>query len=178
MFAILIYCRNRMACRQLGQLDTPAEEEGADPDEEGVGSLAHKRSERGIDLAAGAGVENPYLQSHGEGSRFHVSQGGRRSAGIGGIEEHSHASRSGHQRTQEFQPLCHQLGIEKIDPRQVAARPGEARDKTKRDRVFGYEEDDRDRRDRRFGSISSAPVRVSAYMRGHVLDRPYTISRS
>ena len=43
----------------------------------------------------------------------------------------------GHQLTQEFQPLCHQLGTEKIDTCQVAARPGEAGDKTEPDRVFG-----------------------------------------
>ena len=56
---------------------------------------------------------------------------------IGRIDEHGNASSTGHQLTQEFQPLCHQLGREKIDPRQVAARPGEARDQTEPDRVFG-----------------------------------------
>ena len=52
---------------------------------------------------------------------------------------------------QEPQPLCHQLGREKIDARHIAARPGEARDKTKLDRVFGDGEDDRNRRGRRLG---------------------------
>jgi len=48
---------------------------------------------------------------------------------IGGrIDEQGHTNRSGHQLTQEFHPLSHQLGIEKIDPGQVAARPGEAGD--------------------------------------------------
>ena len=40
---------------------------------------------------------------------------------------------------------------EKIDPGQVAARPGEAGDKTKPDRVFADDEDDRDRRGCRLG---------------------------
>jgi hypothetical protein len=56
----------------------------------------------------------------------------------------------GHQRTQEFQPLCRQLRGEEINAGQVAARPGEARDQTKPDWVFGDHEDDGDRR-RRLG---------------------------
>src|SRR5262249_47049773 len=40
---------------------------------------------------------------------------------------------------------------EKIKPRQIAFRPGEAGDKTKSDRVFGGEEDDRDRHGRALG---------------------------
>jgi hypothetical protein len=53
---------------------------------------------------------------------------------------------------QEFQPLCAQFGIEKIDTRQIAARPGEAGDKTKPDRIFGDEEDDGNRRARRLAA--------------------------
>ena len=55
---------------------------------------------------------------------------------IGGIDEHGDANRTRHQFTQQFQPFCRQLGSEKIDSRQVAARPGEARDQTQPDRVF------------------------------------------
>src|SRR5262249_1458313 len=43
------------------------------------------------------------------------------------------------------QPLCRQLALEKIDAGQVAARPGEACDKTEPDRVFVDVEDDGDR---------------------------------
>src|ERR1039458_9582208 len=46
---------------------------------------------------------------------------------------------------QEPQPLGRHLGVEKIDAGHIAARPGEAGDKTKLDRVFGDTEDDRDR---------------------------------
>ena len=44
-----------------------------------------------------------------------------------------------------------QLDPEKIDSRQVSARPGEAGDKTKLDRVFADTEDDRDRPGRSVG---------------------------
>ena len=57
----------------------------------------------------------------------------------------------GHQLAQELQPLCRQLATEKIDTCQVAARPGEAGDETKPDRVFADEEDDGDRRGCRLG---------------------------
>ena len=52
---------------------------------------------------------------------------------------------------QEPQPLGHHLLDEKIDAGRVAARPGEAGDKTKPDRVFADAEDDRDRRCCSFG---------------------------
>ena len=44
---------------------------------------------------------------------------------IGRIDEHGNASGSGHQLTQEFQPLRRQLGIEKLIP--VRLPPGRAR---------------------------------------------------
>ena len=98
-----------MAHRQKRQLETPAVEEGVGADEKGVGPLAHKSREGRIDLAAGAGVEDLDLQSHGAGSRFHVSQRDLGIPGIGRIDEHGHTSGCGHQLTQEFQPLCRQL---------------------------------------------------------------------
>src|SRR6516164_1396613 len=64
MFAFRIDCRDRMTCRPLGQLDTPVEQERADTDEESIGSLVCKRSERRIDLADGAGFENLNLHAH------------------------------------------------------------------------------------------------------------------
>src|SRR5262245_31210619 len=53
---------------------------------------------------------------------------------------------------QQVEPLCRQLTAEKIDPRQIAARPGEAGDKTEPDRVLGGNKGDRDRRGCRLGS--------------------------
>ena len=104
-----------MACRQLGQLDAPVDPEGAGPDEEGVGSLVHKRRERGIDLMDGAGVENLDLQPNGASGRSHVSQGSLGIRDIGRIDKHCNARSPWHELMQEFQPLCLQLGSEQID---------------------------------------------------------------
>jgi hypothetical protein len=56
---------------------------------------------------------------------------------------------------QEPQPLGYHLLDEGIDTRRVAARPGEADDKTKPNRVIADSEDDRDRRCCNFGCKSS-----------------------
>ena len=59
--------------------------------------------------------------------------------------------RRGYQFTQKSQALGRQLGVEKVDPREIAARPGEARHQTKLDRIFANDEDDRDFRSCRLG---------------------------
>jgi len=64
----------------------------------------------------------------------------------GRVDEHGDASCVRRQLAQQFQALCRQLTREKIDPCQVAVWPCQARDKAKLDRVFGRDEDDRDRR--------------------------------
>ena len=88
-----------MARRQLDQLDTPASEKGIAANEERVGPLAHKRCEGGIDLAAGAGLEDLHLQPDDASSRFHLSQRGFRIAGVGRIDEHGDTNGTGHQLT-------------------------------------------------------------------------------
>ena len=65
------------------------------------------------------------LQADGASSPFHVSQRSFGIGSIGRIDEHCHTSHAGHQLTQEFQPLCHQLTTENIDTRRVP--PGRAR---------------------------------------------------
>ena len=139
---------DRVARREVSQLDAPVAEEGAAADEERVRPLVHKRREGGVDVGNRAGVENPELQSHGAGSGFHVPQVGGGNRRFRRIDERSHTRGCGHQRPQELQPLRRQLCPEEIDPGHVAARPGEARDKTKRDRVFGNHEHDGNRRGR------------------------------
>ena len=47
-----------MARRQVGQLDTSADEKGTGANVEGVGPLAYESCEGRVDLAAGAGVED------------------------------------------------------------------------------------------------------------------------
>src|SRR5262249_10111524 len=101
-----------------------------------------KRRERGIDFPDGADVENPDLQPRGANSRFQTSQCKLGTGRIGRIDEHSNTNGPGHQLTQEFEPLCDHLDPENIDSRQVAARPGEAGDETKLDRVVAGKEDE------------------------------------
>jgi hypothetical protein len=137
--------------RQDGKLHTPAGEKRIPAYEESIRLLPRKRCEGRIDLVAGGGLQDPDLQSHGASSRFYIPQCGLRRRRIGWIDEHCHARRSRHQLTQEFQPLRRQLTAEEINPCQVAARLGEAGDKTEPDRVFGRDEDNRDRRGCRLG---------------------------
>src|SRR5262249_56388158 len=66
-FTVPIYRGKSVAPRQEDELDTPSVEECVVADEEGVGALARNSREGRIDLAAGAGVEDLDLQSHGAG---------------------------------------------------------------------------------------------------------------
>jgi hypothetical protein len=64
----------------------------------------------------------------------------------GWITEHGNTSDRGHHLTQQFHPLCRQLTRKKVDPGQIAARPGETGDETDFHRVIADAEDDGDRR--------------------------------
>ena len=133
-------------------------EERVAADEKGIGALVGKGGKRRIDLADGGGVEDLDLQPDG-GSRFlHVAQCGFGVCGIGRVDQHGNSDRLGHHVMQKPQPLLHHLIGEKIDAGGVAARPGEACDKTKLDRVLGDAEDDRYRRCRSFGRKRSRRV--------------------
>jgi hypothetical protein len=118
---------------------------GSGTDEKGVGTLAHQSSEGGVDLAAAAGIEDLGLRPDGARSRFQVLH---YCFGVAGarVDEYGQTTDCVDQLAQKFEPLCHQLTTEKIDPRQVAARARQAGDKTEPDRVFIDVEDDRDRR--------------------------------
>src|SRR5262245_31488842 len=135
-----------MARRHVGKLMPPDVEKSILADEEGVDPLTHKTCKGRIDLAASGGVEDQDLQSSGASSRFHVSQRGLCIRSTGRIDEYGNASHSRHQLPEEFQALCSQLTTKKIDTCQVAARPGEAGNKTEPDRVAGGGEDDGGRR--------------------------------
>jgi hypothetical protein len=132
----------------VDHLDAPRVEKRARADEHGVGPLARKSRERGIDLAAGVGSEDPDLQAHGARCRFRVSHCGLGDPCIVRFNEQRNASGRRYQLAQKFQPLCRQFTRQPIDPSQVAAGPGKARDETKRDRIFRGGEDDRDCRGR------------------------------
>src|SRR4051794_36796753 len=145
-----------MARSQRGQLDAPVGEERVRGDEDGVGALAHKRCVGGIDLPTGTGVVKLDLQPEDAGSRFKVFTRGWRPPNVGRIDKYGDPRGCGQQITQKSQALCHHLSGEKIDPRRVAARPGEAGDKAKLDRVFGDAEGNRNRLGR--GLAASAPA--------------------
>src|SRR5262249_6224437 len=143
--------RNPVTRRERRKLDAPASEEPIAGNEEGIGPVACDSGEDRLDFPAVAGVEGLDLQSDGAGSFRYIPQHGFGDRSIGRIDQHGNASGFGHQLVQQPQPFGHHLGREKIDPRQVSARPGEAGDQTKLDRVVADAEDDRDRRGRGFG---------------------------
>ena len=90
-------------------------------------------------------MEGLDLQAHVASSSFRRFQRGLGIRSVGRIDEHGHASRSGHKLSQELQALRRQFSIKKIDARQVAARPCKADDKTKADWILGEGKNDRDR---------------------------------
>jgi hypothetical protein len=110
-----------------------------------IPAVVRQPRKRRIDLVACAGVENLGLQPDGAGSAPNAPQCFVCARTVGGIDENSHAAGLRRQRMQEFQPLCRQLQGQIMDAGGVATRPGEARDKTSIDRVYGDAEDDRDR---------------------------------
>ena len=92
-------------------------------------------------LALRTWISNPVARAANCASLNVVSE-----LGPVGLTSTATANCSGYQLAHESQPLCHQLSAEKIDSCEVAARPGEACDKTDFHWVFGQEEDDRDGR--------------------------------
>ena len=151
MMAVLVYCRNRVACRQLSQfLDPPVEQEGCATDDEGIGSLAHKSGERGIEFEAGASVENLDLQPHGASSCSHVPQCSVSTESIGRIDEHGNTNGSGHERAESFRRFDANSVLKTLVP-STTTWPGEACDKTKPDRVYAGKEDNGDRGGCRLG---------------------------
>ena len=72
--ALRIDRRERMARRQLRQLNAPGGEERPRSDEQGLRPLAREAYEGRIDLAARAGFKNLRLQAHVASRRVHVPQ--------------------------------------------------------------------------------------------------------
>jgi len=132
--------------RQLDQLDTPGRVKRAAPDEDDVRAFAYKCCKGRVDLAVGVGPQHLDLQSHGACSCFCLFCD---SLSITSAVEHRpHPCCSGNQHTHEFQPLRRQLGSDKIDSSQVAARMGKADNKVLLHWVITDREDNGDRRGR------------------------------
>jgi len=134
----------------LHNLKAPADEQGIGRKENGVCAVANKGRESRIDLAAGARLHDLDLQTNRARSGFHVSQCGFRLC-VGRIHKYRHANGCRHQLTQECKPLSHQFVKKIIDTCHVAARPGEAGNKTKPYWVVANIENNGDRRGCRFG---------------------------
>src|SRR5690349_1233294 len=115
-----------MARRQVGYLHASATEERVRGNQESVWPLARKNFEGGVDIPAVAGVEDLNAQSHGAGSKVHVSQRCLR-VSTSWPEQHGNARSSRYQLTEKFQALCSQLRVQKIDTRQVAVWAADAR---------------------------------------------------
>src|SRR5262249_374307 len=141
-FTRLGYQGNRVARRERSKLYSAAREERVATEEKRAGALARHCYEGGVDFLTSPCVEDLDLHASGAGSRFEVPQRGLR--GVAWIDENRHTSNSRDKLTQELQSLRRQLTADKVDARRVATRPGETRDKTKRDRVFGEDEDNGD----------------------------------
>ena len=129
-----------------------ANEEYVGSDKEGIGALAGKLSKAVSISPIVAALRYLDLQSHCVCGFWDVSERALGSRDIGRIDEHGNTNGLWHQVMQESQPLGRQFRVEKIDASRVATGSGEVGDKTKRDRVCGDTEDDRDGRCCSFGS--------------------------
>ena len=83
-----------------GELDAPCIEESVRADKERVGAFAHQCCERRIDVAAGTGVEDLQLRTHGVGSRLYFAPHGLGASRIGRIDERGQTRGAGHQLMQ------------------------------------------------------------------------------
>ena len=130
---------------QHRELNAPGIEEAVGADEQRVGALARERGESGLDLVAGAGIEDLNLQRESVRGRLHVLQRGLGARGIGGIEQDGDTRSAGYQLAQQLQPFGHDLADEEIDAGRVAVRLPEAGDDTPFDRIIADAKHNRDR---------------------------------
>ena len=139
-----------MARRQCCKLHAPAGEERVGADEEGVGPLAHEGAEGRIDLAAGAGVEDLDLQPEARAAASNLSNVVSVAVALAGLTSTATRAAPGTSSRRSSSRFAANSWLKKLIPVSIAARPGEAGDKTELDRVFG-------RRRRRSGSSWSPP---------------------
>ena len=131
-----------MAAGPLGQLQPPALKKGSPLTKRASGralaKLAKAASISRLVLALRTWICSPMVKAASSTSLNMFSA----CRSMGRIDEHGHACGGGHQFTQEFQLFRANSRLREINTCQVAARPGEAGDKTTLDRVFGGDEDD------------------------------------
>ena len=100
--------------------------------------------EGGIDLAFGAGLQDRELHPRCARRRLHLSDNALGNRNVR-VHEQGDDRSLGNHLEQQLQPLRHQVGCHLADAREVAARPGQARDQAAPDRIADAHEDDRDR---------------------------------
>ena len=88
----------------MGQLETPAGEEGAGPDKQGIGPLVRQSGEYPIDLAGGACTNDEDLQPHRVSRRLDIFQYPLGIA-VGRINEHGNPSDARHQLPEKVETL-------------------------------------------------------------------------
>src|SRR6266481_6884568 len=88
---------NPIARRERRKLHAPADEEALTGDIEGVGRVAPKAGEGGLDFAAGAGVEHSNLQSEGACRFRYISQRGFGNQSIRRIDQNGYTNCLGQQ---------------------------------------------------------------------------------
>ena len=76
-------------------------------------TLRRRHRSRGSVLALSTGFAAPMARRSG----LHVSHSPSVVDGLAGLTSTATRARCGHQLAQQFQPLCRQLGVEKIDTR-------------------------------------------------------------
>ena len=140
-----------MARRQDGKLDPPAVEKRVAPTKRASGrsrtKVAKAASISRLVLALRTWICSPMARAAASTSLNVVSA----FAALAGLTSTATRVAAGTSSRRSSSRFAVNSPTEKIDPCQVAARPGEAGDKTKPDRVFGDDEDDGDRRGCRLG---------------------------
>ena len=105
-------------------------------DDEPAGAQLGEFCKDSVEVALGAGIEDGKL--HGQGARRRLHGFGLVSgAGGGGIDERGKDRGRRHQFVQQFEPLRPQLHAQIGDTGEIAAGPGEARNKAKLHRIAG-----------------------------------------
>ena len=133
-----------MARGQRRKLIAPAVEECVVGDEERASLPLDEGSEGGVDLAFAAGIQDLELNTLYASRFLRFSHQGPGDRAVWVHDQGDHPG-LGDQLGQQLKPLGRQLGGDDAEAREVAARPGQAGDEARRDRI-ATAEDDRDRR--------------------------------
>src|SRR5215831_18213132 len=150
---------------QGGDLIAVTEKEWVSTDNKHTGSqLYHRRKDR-VEVALGAGMYDMELQPELAGRRLQVSRLAL-GTGKGRVEERGRDGRCRHQLVQHLHLLLHQLHAQVGHARDVAAWSVETSNKSNRDRVDRYGEDDR--KGRGLGLCRECRRRPSRDNQGHL----------